>query len=97
MIKNLKSVSLFFVFFVTLSTMSQNQIFKYNQVVVEPEVYSIMSDKWNNDFKHVEYPKQWLENVIQVKPGQSIQKAIDQAHAKGGGVVFLKKGTHVLD
>ena len=56
-----------------------------------------MSDKWNDDFKHVDYPKQWLQNVVEVKPGQSIQKAIDNVYNEGGGVVFLKKGTHILN
>ncbi|ALJ04717.1 hypothetical protein APS56_06045 [Pseudalgibacter alginicilyticus] len=93
-----KKVVLFILIaFVVCSSMAQKQLFKYNQVVVEPEVYSIMSEKWNNDFKHVEYPKQWLDNIIKVKPGQSIQEAINQVYDEGGGVVFLKKGIHILD
>ncbi|MFB9057299.1 right-handed parallel beta-helix repeat-containing protein [Mariniflexile ostreae] len=67
------------------------------KVIVEAEVYAIMSEKWQDGFKHVEYPKQWLHKVVKVTPGQSIQHAVDEVHAAGGGVVFLKKGTHVLE
>ena len=67
-------------------------------VVIESEVTSIMADKWGDSFQHVEYPRQWLDNVITVKPGDDIQSAIDSAHnSAGGGVVFLKAGTHILD
>ncbi|CDF78724.1 pectin lyase fold protein [Formosa agariphila KMM 3901] len=55
-----------------------------------------MSEKWQNDFKHVAYPKQWLKNVISVSPGESLQAAIDKVHAAGGGVVSLKEGTHLI-
>ncbi|WP_159023930.1 right-handed parallel beta-helix repeat-containing protein [Formosa sp. L2A11] len=70
--------------------------FKLKKVTVETEVKTIMSEKWQDNFKHVEYPKQWLNNVITVNPGESLQAAIDQANAEGGGVVFLKKGIHLL-
>ena len=65
-------------------------------VVIEPEVLSLIATKWNNQFRHVEYPVQSLDNVVTVEPGSSIQAAIDAASSAGGGVVLLKAGTHVL-
>lgn len=70
--------------------------FKYTKVVVEPEALSIIEEKWQDKFKHVEYPKQWLDKVITVEPGDDIQSAIDAANDLGGGVVYLKAGTHIL-
>ena len=70
--------------------------YKYSLIEIEHEVDSIMTEKWNNEFVHVEYPKQWLNNVITVNPGESIQSAIDTANKAGGGVVLLKEGTHIL-
>ena len=80
-----------------MSVSSQAINHKYSKVEIESEVDSIMTAKWNDNFKHVNYPKQWLENVILVNPGKSIQSAIDQANKDGGGIVFLKEGTHILD
>ncbi|XMO85361.1 glycosyl hydrolase family 28-related protein [Algibacter sp. AS12] len=94
--RKLKLVSMLVMVLVAFSAIAQKQKFKYHDVVIEQEVYSIMTDKWSDDFKHVEYPKQNLDFVIKVKPGESIQNAIDLVDAKGGGVVFLKKGTHTL-
>ncbi len=71
--------------------------YAYSKVEIEPEVLSIIEDKWKDEFKHVEYPQQWLDKVITVNPGENIQSAIDEVHSAGGGVVFLKAGTHVLD
>ena len=71
--------------------------YRLNPVVIESEVTLLMSLKWNDDFKHVSYPKQWLDKVFTVKPGGSIQSAIDSANSAGGGVVLLKEGTHTLD
>lgn len=68
-----------------------------SKVIIEPEVDSIMTAKWNSDFQHAEYPQQWLDNVITVKSTESIQNAIDKASEAGGGVVILKEGTHTLD
>lgn len=68
-----------------------------SKVIIEPEVDAIMTAKWNSDFQHVEYPKQWLDNTVSVKPGESIQAAIDAVSEAGGGVVYLKEGTYVLD
>jgi hypothetical protein len=65
-------------------------------VVIEPEVQTIMSDKWQDGFKHVEYPKQVLDRVFEVEPGESIQQAIDSAAEAGGGVVHLKDGVHPI-
>ena len=70
--------------------------YKYSLIEIEAEVDSIMTEKWNNEFVHVEYPKQWLNNVIIVNPGESIQSAIDAANKAGGGVILLKEGTHIL-
>lgn len=97
MIKNIKHF--FVIAFIGLisSINAQKKAFVYTKVTIEQEVYAVMSDKWNDDFKHVDYPKQWLQNVVEVKPGQSIQKAIDKVYNEGGGVVFLKKGTHILN
>jgi hypothetical protein len=71
--------------------------YAYSKVEIEPEVLSIMQDKWNDEFKHVTYPEQFLNKVIEVNPGESIQKAMDAASNAGGGVVLLKKGIHYLD
>ena len=97
MIKNIKHF--FVIAFIGLisSINAQKKAFVYTKVTIEQEVYAVMSDKWNDDFKHVDYPKQWLQNIVEVKPGQSIQKAIDKVYNEGGGVVFLKKGTHILN
>lgn len=65
-------------------------------VTIEPEVLSLIASKWNNDFAHVTYPKQSLDNVITVSPGDSIQAAIDSANKSGGGVVHLEAGIYVL-
>ena len=77
----------------TGSTLDAYQISKVN---VEPEVLEIMTEKWGTAFKHVTYPKQYLNNVIILKPGDSIQQAIHIMHTKGGGVVYLSAGTYVL-
>ena len=97
MIKNIKHF--FVIAFIGLisSINAQKKAFAYTKVTIEQEVYAVMSDKWNDDFNHVDYPKKWLQNVVEVKPGQSIQKAIDNVYNEGGGVVFLKKGTHILN
>ncbi|WP_405607946.1 glycosyl hydrolase family 28-related protein [Polaribacter sp. Asnod1-A03] len=97
MIKNIKQILIIICIGIVSSIKAQNTPFSFTKVTIEKEVYSIMFDKWNNDFKHVVYPKQWLQNIVKVKPGQSIQKAIDKVFNEGGGVVFLQKGTHVLN
>jgi hypothetical protein len=76
---------------------SQNNPHSLEKVLIESEVDSIMSVKWSNEFIHVEYPQQWLENVITVNPGEPIQAAIDDANEAGGGIVLLKEGVHVLE
>lgn len=70
--------------------------YRYSKVEIEPEVISMIEDKWKDDFQHVEYPKQFLDKVIRVNPGDDIQAAIDEANAAGGGVVSLSAGTHIL-
>ncbi|EOR94596.1 hypothetical protein ADIARSV_2194 [Arcticibacter svalbardensis MN12-7] len=69
--------------------------YQLKRVEIEPEVYTTMKAKWNNDFVHVSYPHQWLNAVIAVDPGESIQKAIDKV-TRNGGVVLLKKGTYLV-
>ncbi|CDF78725.1 pectin lyase fold protein [Formosa agariphila KMM 3901] len=71
--------------------------YRISKVNIEAEVLSIMKEKWGTDFKHVVYPKQYLNNVIILNPGDSIQKAINSIHSKGGGVVYLQEGTYVLE
>jgi hypothetical protein len=56
-----------------------------------------MNAKWGSEFKKVEYPKQFLNNIIKVKPGASIQNAVNKVSAAGGGVVVMLKGVHVLE
>lgn len=80
-----------------INVSAQKGNFEYSTVEIESEVSSIMSDKWDDEFVHVTYPKQFLDNVITVIPGESIQLAMDAASAAGGGVVFLTKGIHYLD
>lgn len=58
---------------------------------------SIMAAKWQDEFTPVDYPQQWLENVITIAPGESIQQAIDAASEAGGGGVYLKAGIHPLE
>ena len=36
----------------------------------------------------------WGAKQFNVNPGQDIQAAIDEVHNAGGGVVFLRAGTH---
>ena len=91
-----KILLIIIVLIVTFDSSAQNNN-NYTKVVIEPEVLSIMSAKWSDDFIHVTYPRQWLDNVIVVAPGESIQAAIDTANSAGGGVVLLKEGTHLLD
>ncbi|QDO95456.1 hypothetical protein FNB79_16250 [Formosa sediminum] len=62
------------------------------KVKIEEEVLNVMHDKWGDDFKHVQYPKQYLNRVITLNPGDDIQDAIDKMHDAGGGVVLLKSG-----
>ncbi|MDW5290309.1 carboxypeptidase-like regulatory domain-containing protein [Formosa sp. PL04] len=70
--------------------------YRISKVNVEHEVLSIMKEKWVTNFKHVAYPKQYVNNVIILKPGDSIQQAINKVHIDGGGVVYLQEGTYVL-
>ncbi len=69
---------------------------KYDEVIVEREAQEIIADKWGDKFKSVEYPKQYLKNVVEVAPSESIQAAIDAVSSKGGGVVKLMAGEHVV-
>ncbi|WP_146035192.1 right-handed parallel beta-helix repeat-containing protein [Formosa algae] len=71
--------------------------YEITKVDIEPEVFTIMKDKWNDEFKHVTYPEQVLDRVVEVHPGESIQSAMDAVSTAGGGVVVLKKGIHYLE
>ncbi|WP_406684708.1 carboxypeptidase-like regulatory domain-containing protein [Seonamhaeicola sp. MEBiC1930] len=76
-----------------------NSLAKYQieKVRIEPEVLATMQEKWGNDFVHAEYPKQYLNNVITLNPGDDVQVAIDKANKDGGGIVFLTEGVHTAD
>ncbi|MFI3301667.1 MAG: DUF6250 domain-containing protein [Rikenellaceae bacterium] len=69
--------------------------YKYDEVIAEEEALETIKSKWGEDFKYVEYPTQYLKNVVEVAPGESIQAAIDAVSVKGG-VVKLLAGTHVV-
>jgi hypothetical protein len=71
--------------------------YEITKVNIEPEVLAIMAEKWGNEFKHAEYPIQYLDNIITLKPGDNIQNAIDKVSSEGGGVVFLTEGTFETD
>ncbi|WP_299780722.1 right-handed parallel beta-helix repeat-containing protein [uncultured Formosa sp.] len=84
-------------FFYDTQAVQKKVNYEITKVEIEPEVYSIMQDKWNDEFKHVTYPEQFLEHVVDVNPGESIQSAMDAVSNAGGGVVVLKKGIHYLE
>ncbi|MEV6512341.1 immunoglobulin-like domain-containing protein [Streptomyces sp. NPDC051642] len=65
-------------------------------VAVEQEVTDLISQKWGAAFTPVSLPTQVLTREIPVAPGQSIQAAIDDVAAAGGGVVRLGAGVHFL-
>lgn len=67
------------------------------KIEVEAEALEILQEKWGEDFKQTEYPTQYLDFRVAVAPGESIQAAIDEANAAGGGVVELAEGTYVID
>lgn len=65
-------------------------------IALEPTVTSLITEKWNNEFNHVSYPKQILNREVEVRPGESIQAAIDGLATGGGGVVRLTEGIHTV-
>lgn len=67
---------------------------KVDTVELEPTVNNLIAGRWSNQFNHVEYPQQNLANEVLVRPGESIQSAIDTVAAQGGGVVRLTEGVH---
>ncbi len=71
--------------------------YKYEEVIIEEEVLETINQKWGEEFKHIVYPQQYLDYVVEVAPGESIQDAVDNVNAKGGGVVKLLAGTHVVN
>ena len=89
-------IVIFFQLYIVTSIFAQVDTYRYSVVNIESEVDSIMNVKWANEFKHVAYPKQWVDNVIRVPLGASIQEAIDDANKAGGGIVVLEEGTYVL-
>jgi hypothetical protein len=89
-------IVVFFQFYIVTSIVAQVDTYRYSIIHIESEVDSIMNEKWANEFKHVEYPKQWVNNVIKVPLGASIQEAINTANQAGGGIVVLEEGTYVL-
>jgi len=44
-----------------LPSFAQEISSKITKIAIEPEVDPIMAVKWQDEFKHVEYPKQWLD------------------------------------
>ncbi|MFR9621132.1 MAG: right-handed parallel beta-helix repeat-containing protein [Rikenellaceae bacterium] len=70
---------------------------EYDAVVVETEAADIIAEKWGADFRYAQYPKQSFEVCVEVAPGESIQAAIDEVSSKGGGVVKLAEGVHVVN
>ncbi|MEV6546342.1 immunoglobulin-like domain-containing protein [Streptomyces sp. NPDC051665] len=65
-------------------------------VAVERAVTDLISRTWGTAFTPVTLPTQVLTREIPVAPGQSIQAAIDDVAAAGGGVVRLGAGVHPL-
>ncbi len=76
---------------------TKDDAYKYEKVIVEQEALATIDDKWGDEFHHVEYPIQYLKNVVEVTPGASIQEAIDEVNSKGGGVVRIMAGEHVVN
>ncbi|MCB4807864.1 hypothetical protein LG651_06340 [Tamlana sp. 62-3] len=76
-----------------------NKLAKYQieKVSIEPEVLSVMKEKWGDNFIHAQYPKQFLNHIITLKPGENVQAAIDKANESGGGIVYLTEGIHTTD
>ncbi|MDB2385545.1 carboxypeptidase-like regulatory domain-containing protein [Polaribacter sp.] len=70
--------------------------YKISKVNIEEEARSIINDKWGQEFKHATCPKQFLNNIIELKPGDDIQDAINKANSAGGGVVFLTAGKYTV-
>ncbi|MEI6892403.1 MAG: hypothetical protein V5783_09545 [Pontiella sp.] len=77
-----------------ISTGDPQAIYTISRVTVEPEALAIIADRWGDEFKPVEYPKQYLDHVITLQPGDDIQAAINEANSVGGGIVFLTEGTY---
>ncbi|BCW36082.1 hypothetical protein StoSoilA2_21380 [Arthrobacter sp. StoSoilA2] len=69
---------------------------KVETVELEPTVNTLITEKWSNQFNHVQYPQQNLANELTVAPGGSIQAAIDSLAAQGGGVVRLTEGVYTV-
>ncbi|MDT0317031.1 immunoglobulin-like domain-containing protein [Streptomyces millisiae] len=66
-------------------------------VEIEDEVLGLIDSEWDGEFTHVSYPRQVLDREIGVATGESIQAAVDEVGAAGGGVVRLGEGLHELE
>ncbi len=88
--------ALLFAAVATLSCQSQDPA-KVVEVEIETEATELIGQKWGEKFKYADYPTQYLDLVVNVAPGESIQAAIDQVNEAGGGVVKLAEGEHVVN
>ncbi|MFI3282261.1 MAG: DUF6250 domain-containing protein [Rikenellaceae bacterium] len=70
--------------------------YKYRDVIIEQEALATIDQKWGSRFIAAHYPIQHLENVVEVAPTESIQRAIDEMSRRGGGVVKLKEGLYPI-
>jgi len=71
--------------------------YTYSKVEIEPEVLTMIEERWKDEFQYVEYPQQFLDKVVSVQPGDDIQAAIDEVNSAGGGVVALSEGSYILE
>jgi len=65
-------------------------------VAMDAEAEAMIDEMWGDAFQKVTYPQQFFDFTVEVAPGESIQAALDQAKAAGGGVVQLLPGIHPL-
>lgn len=68
----------------------------YKPIDVEQDVTDQIGQNWGPAFTGVTYPTQVLTRETDVARGDSIQAAIDNVAAAGGGVVRLGAGIHEL-
>ncbi len=95
--KKYQNILLFFVAAMVASCQSSPaDKAKISVVELESEATEIIAQKWGDDFKYAQYPTQYLDFCVEVAPGESIQAAIDEANAAGGGIVKLAEGTYVV-
>ncbi len=63
-------------------------------VALESGATALIDRQWGGVFEHVQSPVQHLDAVVDVRPGERIQPAVDAMGARGGGVVHLVGGLH---